>query len=337
MFRLVDGRLTSPDGRPFRSIGISHADDTNLRYPHNLEVWRSRYGGSRRRWLREGLVPDLRSWGFTTIGWTPEYVSGTGLGTSGTPVDLPHSAGIPGDDLAGAGMPYTLALRVAEIESWNGHPAYRDPRSRDFAEYCDHLARTICRPDDPLLLGYFLVDGPAWEGHHSGRGWAGPLREVAQAYYRVATEAIRRHDPNHLILGDRYGTKAGAPEAVLDAAAEHVDVLSVQTFPGRKVEPAMETIGRWHERTGLPVLIADTGNWCPTTMSPHRTGSEPDQAARADGYELLATTFAAEDWILGWHWCSYVENPQRGFGLKDPWDEPYAELVERIAEVNGRA
>lgn len=337
MFRLTDGRLTSPDGRPFRSIGISHADDTNLRYPHNREIWRSRYGGSRRRWLREGLVPDLRAWGFTTIGWTPEYISGTGLGTSGAPVDLPHSAGIPGEALADAGMPYTLALRVAEIESWNGYPAYRDPRSRDFAEYCDHLARTTCRPDDPLLLGYFLVDGPAWSGHSTGAGWDGPLEDSARAYYRVATEAIRRHDPNHLILGDRYGTRAGAPDPVLDAMAEHVDVLSVQTFPGRAVDSAMTTISRWHDRTGLPVLVADTGNWCPTTMSPHRTGSEPDQAARAEGYELLATTFAAEDWILGWHWCGYVENPQRGFGLKDPWDEPYAELVERVTQVNRHA
>ena len=76
---------------------------------------------------------------------------------------------------------------------------------------------------------------------------------------------------------------------------------------------------------------------CPTVMSPHRTGSEPDQNSRADGYELLAGAFAAEDWILGWHWCSYVENPQRGFGLKDPWDEPYEELVARVAEVNRRA
>ncbi|MFF3982250.1 hypothetical protein [Streptomyces sp. NPDC001828] len=47
----------------------------------------------------------------------------------------------------------------------------------------------------------------------------------------MSAEAIRRHDPNHLIFGDRYGTRAGIPEPVLDAAAAHVDVLSLQSFP----------------------------------------------------------------------------------------------------------
>lgn len=72
----------------------------------------------------------------------------------------------------------------------------------------DEPGRTLCRPDDPLLLGYFLVDDPAWARHPTGAGWEGPLAEIAQAY---ATAAIRRHDPDHLLLGDRFGTRAGGP------------------------------------------------------------------------------------------------------------------------------
>lgn len=333
------GRWTfvGPDGEPFVSIGVAHAHDTNLRYVHNRDIWRTRYGGSREKWLRDGLGADLRAWGFTTVGSTAEYISGTGLGVTGTVVDLGHAEDLPGADVAQAGLPYVQALRVAEIESWNGHPAYRDPRSPAFAEYCDHLARTLCRPEDPLLLGYFLVDGPAWARHPTGAGWPGPLAETAEAYYATATAAIRRHDPDHLILGDRFGTKAGAPDEVLDAAAKHVDVLSVQTFPGPgALDTALETLDRWHRRTGLPVLVADTGNWCPTRLSPHRTGSMRDQADRAAGYVRTAEAFAALGWCLGWHWCAYVENPQRGWGLKDPWDEPYEDLVGPIAEVNRR-
>ncbi|HWO59969.1 MAG TPA: agarase [Umezawaea sp.] len=329
-------RLRTPDGLPFLSIGVVHADDTNLRMAHNADVFARRYGGSRRRWIAEGLVPDLTSWGFNTLGWTSEYVSGTGLGTHAGAVDLGHSEGLPADDLAAAGVPYTLSLRVDEIERWNGHPTYRDPRTPAFAEWCDHLARTTCRPDDPNLLGYFLVDGPSWTDHPSGRGFPpDQLAEIAEAYYRVAAGAIRRHDPHHLVLGDRYGTAAGAPDVVLDAMAPHVDVLSVQTIPTH-LPTALDTIDRWHTRTGRPVLIADTGNWCPTALSPHRTGSARDQADRARGYVELAEAFAALPWCLGWHWCGWVENPQRGFGLKDPWDEPYRELTDVVTATNLR-
>ncbi|GHJ41002.1 hypothetical protein [Streptomyces sp. TS71-3] len=332
--------LRAPDGAPFLSIGVVHADDTNLRYPHNAGIHRARYGGSRRRWVRESLVPEMASWGFNTVGWTSEYVSGAGLATEGGVVDLGHSEGLPAEVLAGAGVPYTLSLRVAEIEHWNGFPAYRDPRTPAFAEWCDHLARTVCRPDDPRLLGYFLADVPGWGRHPTGAGYpAGELAGIADAYYRVATEAIRRHDPHHLILGDRYGTRTGVPDAVLDAAAPYLDVLSVQTFPGPApgaLDAALERIERWQERTGLPVLIADTGNWCPTAMNPGRTGSARDQRERAAGYTASAEAFAARPWCVGWHWCSWLENPHRGFGLKDPWDEPYRDLTDAVTEVNHR-
>ncbi|EXU92677.1 hypothetical protein P354_15225 [Streptomyces noursei PD-1] len=256
----------------------------------------------------------------------------------GAPIDLGHSEGLPPEELAGAGIPYTLSLRAVEIEYWNGFPAYRDPREPAFAQWCDHLARTVCRPDDPNLLGYFLVDAPCWNRHPAGAGYpASELPAIAEAYYRITTEAIRRHDPNHLILGDRYGTRAGVPEVVLDAMAPHVDVLSVQTFPGpdpASLDAALEQIGRWHERTNRPVLIADTGNWCPTVMSPERTGSARDQRERGAGYTASAEAFAARPWCLGWHWCGWLENPQRGFGLKDPWDEPYRDLTDQVTETN---
>lgn len=128
---------------------------------------------------------------------------------------------------------------------------------------------------------------------------ASELPAIAEAYYRVTIEAMRRHDPHHLVLGDRYGTRVGVPEAVLDAMAPYVDVLLVQTFPGLdavSLDAALEQIGRWHERTTHPVLIADTGNWCPTVMSPGRTGSARDQRERGAGYAASAEAFAARPW-----------------------------------------
>ncbi|MEU9440816.1 hypothetical protein AB0D42_07790 [Streptomyces sp. NPDC048304] len=40
--------------------------------------------------------------------------------------------------------------------------------------------------------------------------------------------------------------------------------------------------------------------------------------------------FAARSWCLRWHWCNWLANPHRGFGLKDPWDEPYRDLTGAV-------
>lgn len=351
--RSLDDRWTllSPAGRRFLNIGIAHAEPTNLQYPHNIEIWRGRYG-TRERWIREGLVRDLAAWGFTAIGGTEEYVSGTGLGVTGTPIDIGHSHGWYPTDYAAADMPYCLPLRPLEIESWNGHPAYRDPTSAAFDEYCDYLARASCLPyaADPNLIGYFLTDAPSWNGHPTGADFpalrgldaasrAAALGDLAAAYYETVARHIRRQDPNHLILGDRYGVRAGLPEPVLLAMREHVDVLSVQTFTGadeRKLAEVVALLDDCHELTGKPILIADTGNWCATKLNPQRASDIPDQAARAEHYIRTLTALVQRPWCLGWNWCGYVENLARGVGVKDPYDEPYREFTEPVTAFNHR-
>jgi hypothetical protein len=69
-------------------------------------------------------------------------------------------------------------------------------------------------------------------------------------------------------------------------------------------------------------------------MSPGRVSGIRSQEERGVFYEKTVRAFMSRPWCLGWHWCSYVENPARGYGLKDPWDEPYTALTERVARVN---
>lgn len=329
--------LVAGDGRRFLSIGVAHAEPTNLQYPHNIDIWRRKYG-SRERWIADGVVRNLTEWGFTTISATEEYVSGSGLGVSGAAIDIGHSPGWCAGDYLAAGMPYCVPLRPLEIESWNRYPAYRDVRSSAFADYCDYLARAICLPhaEQSDLVGYFLVDGPCWERHPTGTGYpSAELYDVAQAYYETVTSAIRRYDPDHLILGDRFGRRAGWPEPVLAALRDHVDVLSVQVFPSAgDVTGVVAELDRCHELTGKPILIADTGNWCATATSPHRASDIPDQAGRAEHYIRTVSAFAERPWCLGWHWCGYVENLARGYGIKDPFDEPYLDFVEPVSRFN---
>lgn len=354
-YAVRDGRLVGPDGNPFLSLGLNHTDEAALKFPRAVDVWRDRYG-SRQRWIRDGVVADLRGWGFNTLGWTSEYVAGgwgEALDWFGDPIDLKHSEQWTAAELRGAGMPYVAQVRVAEIEDWNGHPAFR-PLDDDFVDWCDHLGRAIAaeHADSPDLLGYFLVDIPAWLPHASGRDFAElaglepgarerALYDVASRYYETIATALRRYDPHHLILGDRFNGNKGIPEPVLRAMAPHVDVLSVQYF----TEPTDESrrgmrddLARWRAQCGdKPVIVADIGNWTPTELDPHREGL-PDHAARGADYGAAMEVLLDEPWFAGWHWCGYVENTGgRGWGLKDPWDEPYRPLTDAITEHNRRA
>ncbi|MCW2507000.1 MAG: agarase [Modestobacter sp.] len=354
-FAIRNGKLVDPDGRPFLSLGVNHADETNLKYPRNVEVWRGRYG-SRDSWIADGVVPDLRDWGFNTLGWTQEYVSGgwgEALDWFGDPIDLYHSTPWPAADLRRAGMPYVAQMRVQEIEDWNGHPSFRE-MGADFEGWCDYLARSVAgeHADSPDLLGYFLVDIPAWLPHASGADFpslrgldpaqrATALYDVASRYYETIVTAIRRYDPDHLVLGDRYNGNKGIPEPVLRAMQPFVDVLSVQYFTGAddaSRQQMRQDLAGWHEQSGgKPVLLADIGNWTPTELNPHRTSDIADQAGRAADYAATLDVLRAEPWFAGWHWCAYVENTGRGWGLKDPWDEPYREFTDHLADINSRA
>lgn len=345
--------LVDPDGNAFISIGINHADESNLKYPHNMDIWRRKYG-SRENWIKNGVVKDFTDWGFNTIGWTQEYISGdwgVALDWFGDAIDLGHSnTPWPSADFAVADMPYVLQIRVAEIEDWKGQPAFPDVWDKDFDVYCEYLARNVCfdHADKRNLIGYFLVDIPSWLPHASGRffkgfdGLAGKaydtkLYDTASKYYETIVKHIRRYDKNHLILGDRYNGNKGIPVPVLEAMKPFCDVLSIQYFSGAALEDHVtmrKSFEEGHAITGKPVLNADLGNWCATQMNPNRKTGLSSQAERGSNYvESLGELMKAPS-VIGWHWCSYVENLGRGWGIKDPWDEPYEDFVRPVRDFN---
>jgi hypothetical protein len=140
---------------------------------------------------------------------------------------------------------------------------------------------------------------------------------MARRYYRVTHDAIRRYDKNHLILGDRYEGKALLPDEVLRAAAPYVDVLSFQYFSTPDVVcPDLE---RWHELTGLPVLLADAS-------MPGR-----DPAA----YAPMMLVLRELDCCVGWHLCgAYLQNRCRNYGFRDERNEPIEPLVSMVRQAN---
>ena len=166
-------------------------------------------------------------------------------------------------------MPYCHLLPFTESHQWEKHPVNYDFRGSEWKELCDYVARDHCAElsEDPNLIGYFYSDCPMWIHRRAHSAWRGPifdperlrtaagrkeLRELATIYYRTTYEAIRRYDPHHLILGDRYEANAPIAMEVVEAALPYVDVPSFQDFRNPIVH-----LRDWHQQTGKPVLLAD--------------------------------------------------------------------------------
>ncbi|GAB5559259.1 MAG: agarase [Synoicihabitans sp.] len=315
--------MQTPGGEPFWSIGLNHVDSATLRYAENGNLWHDEFGNSMERWLAT-VRTDMQAWGFNTLGWNQELVEVSNYNS-------PHSRSFTFEEYQWLGMPYCHMLPFIESHQWESATRLPDIRSTEFADWCDYVARDQCgrMRDDPKLIGYWFTDCPTWVHHSKNTAWKAPLfdpsdlktaagrRElsnIATTYYRVTTEAIRRYDPHHLILGDRYEAMRPLPDEVVQAAMPFVDVLAFQCFGEAPV--VSEKLSYWANLTGKPLLLADNAVWHPTA---HR-GWPPqeDRHLHPEKYATLHDVLRAMPECVGFHLCgAYARNRVRRYGLKD--------------------
>jgi hypothetical protein len=322
----------TPREEPFFSIGMNHVDSSALRYAENIRIWREKYGNSQKRWIQEAVAPDLKSWGFNTIGWTQEVVLRG-------PTIHRHSRSFTYEEYQWANMLYCHLLPFTEAHQWEFETRHPDFFSEEFEDWCDLVARDACArmAEDPKLIGYFYSDCPAWV-HAPKPELKGPLFDpellktevgrkqlfdMAMRYYKVTHDAIHRYDPNHLILGDRYEAKAPLPEEILKAAVPYVDVLSFQYFAGP--EDICPDFQRWHEITGLPILLADA------CVPGRDRGISPEDYR----YPSQMRSLRELSCCIGWHYCgAYLRNRVRQAGFRDEQEMVDDEWLATVSRTN---
>ncbi len=325
----------TPEGKPFFSIGLNHIDPSPLRFTSNGDLWERKYGNSMERWLKESVAPDLRAWGFNTVGWTQEVV------TRG-PTNHRHSRAFTFEEYQWLGLPYCHQLPFADFHQWEAETRHPNFASPEFAEWCDYVAREHCArmKDDPKLIGYFYIDCPTWIHTRPECEWKGPLFnpeklktesgrkelfELATQYYRVTHDAIRRYDKHHLILGDRYEANRPIADEVMEAAKPFVDVFSFQHFS--KPEAVAQNLAHWHQKTGKPVLLADYAVTVKGTNSPPRHSGA--------GYAEMSRRLRKVPGCVGAHLCgAYLRNECRKRGLLDAAERPDEEVLQDIVAAN---
>ncbi|MEM6777050.1 MAG: agarase [Planctomycetota bacterium] len=322
--------LMTPGGEPFFTIGLNHIDPASLRYPENLAIWRQKYGGSTIRWIEESVAPNLRAWGFNTVGWVQEV----------TVKKWRHSRAFTIDEYRALDMPYCHLLPFTESHQWEKHTVHYDFASDDWKEWVDYVARSHCAElaDESNLIGYFYSDCPTWTHDRPDNQWRGPifdpdrleseagrreLFELASQYYKTTHDAIRRYDKHHLLLGDRYEANAPIAMEVVNAALPYVDVLSFQDF-----QKPVEHLAEWFQKTGKPVLLADAAGlrWQSKAFFKPNDGR---------WYAETIEALHQNPGCVGFHLCgAYQRNKSRRRGLLDEMENADMQEVGQMAEAN---
>ncbi len=328
----------------FASLPPDHNASTDTRggasfYSWNLE---RRFGPNwGPKWV-DLTVRRMTAWGFNTVGnW-----SDARLGES-------HR------------IPYTDLLRGWGIES--GPMGVVDVYAPDFAQRVERIAKEQCEPhkSDPWLLGYFLGNEPPWPGRETVaadailHGPASPLQAALQAFLadgdtaerrrdflyqtyakfvEAATAAIRKHDPNHLTLGLRFGSAAPAEIVGLSRV---FDVYSLNSY-AYTANP--REIAKVRDLIDKPILIGEFHFGTPGRGMTPGLKQAVSQEERGVAYRYYVENAAADPSLVGAHWFEWVDEPSTGrfdgenynIGLVDVTDQPYGELVEAARETHLR-
>jgi hypothetical protein len=261
---------------------------------------------------------------------------------------------------------YVVNLRGWGMET--GYMGMPDVFSAEFPKIVDKAAAEQCAPrkEDPYLLGYFIANEPPWPGRESlvvdiilERPPSAIQREAKKflaagdtperrkqfiyrafdRYLEVINAAIRRHDPNHLNLGLRFG--GGVPPAEMLRASKSFDVYSLNVY-ATEVNP--KVMAEIYRVTGRPIIVGEFHFGVPGRGLAPGLVQVRDQPERGTAYRYYVEQAAAFPAFIGSSWFQWVDQPSTGrmdgenynIGLVDVTDRPYADLIEAIKTTHRR-
>ncbi len=176
------------------------------------------------------------------------------------------------------------------------------------------------------------------------------VRQVAGKYFAITTAAIRKYDPNHLILGCRF---AGQSPDIWDIAGKYSDIVSVNCYRTLDLERGVMTDGfetelkQWYREAKRPLMITEWSFPALDAGLPCRHGAGqrvPTQPDRAFAFAVFQKLLFTTPFIVGSDYFMWVDQPALGissvfpedsnYGLVDEQDRSYPQLTQMAAELN---
>ena len=158
--------------------------------------------------------------------------------------------------------------------------------------------------------------------------------EIAEEYYRVIREELKRAAPGKLYLGCRWA--GGAPLFTVKAAAKYCDVLSYNIYRRHLREFKLP------DGIDMPILVGefhfgalDRGPFCPGLILLQ------DQEERGRTYVDYVRSALEHPQFVGVHWHQFSDQATSGrfdgenmqVGWTDVCDTPYWETIRALREI----
>lgn len=173
---------------------------------------------------------------------------------------------------------------------------------------------------------------------------------VADYYYRTTTEALRRYDSNHLILGNRLHGFSKYDKATIEACARWCDVISINYYNEWTPETGyMENIRKW--TSDKPFIVTEfyvKGDDAAYNHIPYENKEGGGwlvrtQADRGRFYQNFTLNLLRAQNCAGWIHFKYGDTKYKSKsgneaycnkGIVDFNFEPYTDFLKYVKQVN---
>ena len=356
--------FVDPEGYHYFSMGVCSTSPYDDVADHK-EAFAKTFSGST-DWARKThamLVGNLR---FNALGCWSDWKTFKKAGT-----DIPY---VLRWNLMAS---YAKKKRITYAEY--GHTGFKDDIlpvfDKGFAEHCDEVCKEMAETrEDPWLIGHFsdnelpftsegilkryLKASPKEESHMAAARFVKKLgiKEdaisgehdieftglVLKTYFKTVHDAIRKHDPNHLILGSRLHGKASNQDVCYTASGPFIDVVSINYY--HRWTPVQDELDRRAELAMKPILITEFYAKSDESGLNNSKGAGftvPTQKDRGRFYENFTIGLLKNRNVVGWHWFRYIDDGDlktKGFssnkGIVNVQYHEYRELAASMKAIN---
>lgn len=159
---------------------------------------------------------------------------------------------------------------------------------------------------------------------------------LALKYYKVVSEAVRKYDPNHLILGSRLNGRPRAIPGVVAASQKYMDVTSVN-FYDRWSPNEQIALASW--TSDKPCLVGEFYIKDINIFSSAQSGAGwyvNSQASRGKFYQNTCLELLKNKCYIGWHYFRYQDDTDSNKGIVNASGTEYTDMTSYMDELNSK-